>query len=358
MSGNSKVHPDSILIVRLGAMGDVLHAMPAVAGLRNAHPGARIGWVIEQRWAELLVAQSDGSAAMTGNRPLLDTLHTVDTRKWRKHLLQGATWREMRRATAIMRTQKYEAAIDFQGAIKSAILARTSGAGAIFGFSQPRESAAKLWYSRQVEATTSHVIEQNMQLASAMAGPSIAAQRVELPVSAQAEAWCEAYLRKQGVSRFAILNPGSGWGAKCWPGVRYADVARRLQRVGVRSLVNYGPGEEALAKGVARASEGAAETVSCDLPQLIALTRRSSLFIGGDTGPMHLAAALAVPTVALFGPTDPARNGPFWEPSVVLRSERSVTSYKHVPQADPGLHSITSEAVVEASSRLLGVPIV
>jgi len=112
-----------------------------------------------------------------------------------------------------------------------------------------------------------------------------------------------------------------------------------------------------LAESVARASDGAAEIMSCQVAELIAVTRRASLFIGGDTGPMHLAAALKIPTVSLFGPTDPARNGPYWTPSVVLRSGESVTSYKHIAQADQGLHSITVDAVIAAASQVLGVPI-
>lgn len=357
MSGYSKPHPESILIVRLGAMGDVLHAMPAVAALRKAWPQARIGWVIERRWSELLVSQDEGAAAVSGAQPLINALHTVDTRAWRKRFLWPETWRDIRRSIGVVRAEKYEVGIDFQGAIKSALLARVSDAHEIFGFARPRESAAKLWYNSQVNATAVHVIDQNLQLASAVVRNRLAAEPVELPRSTEGESWCEQFLKRRGLVHFAILNPGSGWGAKSWPGERYAEVARRLQKAGIRSLINFGPGEEALAKSVAAVSEGSAEIVHCTLPQLIALTRRAALFIGGDTGPMHLAAALKVPTVALFGPTDPARNGPYWKPSVILRSEQSVTSYKHVAQADPGLHSIAVQSVVAAAAELLGVSI-
>lgn len=357
MSGNLQTHPESILVVRLGAMGDVLHAMPAVAALRKACPQTRIGWVIEQRWSELLVSQDEGAATMFGTRPLIDALHTVDTRAWRKKFFQPATWWDIRTSVGVIRSEKYAVAVDFQGAIKSALLARVSDATEIFGFAEPRESAAKLWYTGQINATAAHVIDQNLQLASAIVRQPLAAEDVDLPRSAQAEQWCEGFLRQHDVMHFVLLSPGSGWGAKCWPAERYVEVAKRLHRAGLRSLINYGPGEEALANSVASASTGAAEAVSCNLAQLIALTRRASLFVGSDTGPMHLAAALKVPTVALFGPTDPARNGPYWKPSVVMRSDQSVTSYRHVPEADPGLHSITADAVIAASAQLLGVPI-
>lgn len=357
MSANSQTHPGSILIVRLGAMGDVLHAMPAVAALRKAWPEARVGWAIEQRWSELLMSQEEGAAASADGRPLVDGLHTVDTRGWRRNLVSPATWRDVRSTVGAIRAAKYEFAIDFQGAIKSALLAKASGAAEIFGFSQPRERAAKLWYSSQVDAKSAHVIGQNLELASALVRHPLCAEAVELPKSAAAESWCDDFLRQHGSAHFALLNPGSGWGAKCWPAERYAAVARRLRKVGLRSFINYGPGELALAQAVAAESDGTAGTVSCTLAQLISLTRRAALFIGGDTGPLHLAGALRVPSVALFGPTDPARNGPYWKPSIVLRNELSVTSYSHVSQPDPGLQSISAEAVVAAASQLLGVPI-
>src|SRR6185369_789497 len=141
------------------------------------------------------------------------------------------------------------------------------------------------------------------------------------------------------------------------PAERYAEVARRLREMGLQSVINFGPNERELADTVASLSDGAARPVSCSIVELVALTRRASLFIGGDTGPLHLAAALKIPCVALFGPTDPARNGPYGTPSVILRSQKSVTSYSHVAEADPGLQSITVDEVVAAASQLLGVPI-
>lgn len=356
MSGTSSTHPESILIVRLGAMGDVLHAMPAVAALRKACPEARIGWAIEHRWSELLVSQG-ASEARAGDRPLVDAVHRVDTRAWRKNLLSVRTWREIGRAAGVVRAEKYRVAIDVQGAVKSSLVARLSGAAEVFGFAHPRESVAKLWYTSQVSATAAHVIDQNLQLASAVVRNPLAAETFDLPHSAESESWCEQFTKENNLNRFALLNPGSGWGAKCWPSQRYAEVAKRLHAVGMKSLINFGPGEEELARLVADASAGAALAVSCTLAQLIAVTRRAALFVGGDTGPMHLAAALKVPTIALFGPTDPARNGPYWQPSVVLRNEQSITSYKHVAQPDPGLNAIDVEAVLNAATQLLGVPI-
>ena len=155
------------------------------------------------------------------------------------------------------------------------------------------------------------------------------------------------------MTRFAILNPGAGWGAKQWPVERYGRVAKELAGDGICSVVNYGPGEDELATAVVNASNGAARKISCSIADLIALTRRASLLIGGDTGPMHLASALKIPVVAIFGPTNPARNGPFGTRSIVLRSASSLTDHSRRDEPEQGLLEITPEEVVSAARNLL-----
>jgi len=150
-----------------------------------------------------------------------------------------------------------------------------------------------------------------------------------------------------------IVTPGAGWGAKEWPAERYGKVSRELANEGANVLVNYGPAEEQLARDVQESSGGAAQPITCSIAELIALTRRASLFIGGDTGPMHLAAALSVPVVAIFGPTDPARNGPHSEKSIVLRNSASPTSLSHTSEPDPGLLQIMPDEVLAAARKLL-----
>src|SRR5260370_9832528 len=156
-----------------------------------------------------------------------------------------------------------------------------------------------------------------------------------------------------GGNDFVMLSPGAGWGAKRWPAERYGQVARQLAEEGLCSLVNYGPGEEELAVAVEAASEGTARQISCSVSELIALTRRARLLIGGDTGPMHLAAALKVPVVAIFGPTNPARNGPVGTQSIVLRSASSVTDHTRHSKPEQGLLAITVGEVLAATRELL-----
>lgn len=353
---------ERLLIVRLGSMGDVIHALPAATLLRRAFPSATLGWMIEERWAELLCApQISRAGPRSAGRPLVDAVHVVNTLGWRSAPFSRRTWKQVAGAWREIRSAKYEVALDFQGAVRTALLARGTGAEACIGFERPREHAAGLFYTHTVEAEGRHVVEQNTALAAAVAGVSAEAPAVEFPVDPAAQHSCERRLRLHGVRQFAILNPGAGWEGKQWPPERYGEVARGLAGVGLRCLVNFGPGEESLARAAAAASAGAAEAVPSSLSELIAFTRRAQLFIGGDTGPMHLAAALGVPVVALFGPTSPARNGPFATRSMVLRStlsagtesaERAAARSRR-KRPDPGLLAITPQEVLAAARQLL-----
>lgn len=346
--------PARLLIVRLSAMGDILHTLPAATALRRAFPQTEIGWVVEERWAELLCAPHYArSGPRSRQRPLVDRLHFVNTKAWRKSLLSWQTIQQIAAALSDLRGVRYQVAIDFQGAARSALIARWSGVDIIYGQSEPRENVASMVYTRRVIALGEHVVQQGLSLAEEVAGRRLDLLDVDLPSDEAVEAKCEARLRDWGMADFVLLNPGAGWGAKQWPAERYGEVARGLARQGMCSLINFGPGEEALAQAAVAASDGAARPVSCSISELIALTRRARLFIGGDTGPMHLAAAARVPVVAIFGPTDPARNGPFGTRSVVLRSPSSDTSHARRAEPDPGLLQITPDEVLFAAQKLL-----
>jgi heptosyltransferase I len=347
-----------LLIVRLSAMGDVIHTLPAVHALREAFPAAHIGWLIEERWAELLGAPgSPRRGPRSALRPLVDEVHTVDLKAWGKSPFSILTLQRAATVWNDVRDAGYDAAIDLQGAMRSALLARLSGARVVCGAAEPRESPASLWYTRKVLAHGRHVVEQNLSVARALAehpgetlSPDISR---DFPHDPRAEARIEQRLAEYGIGDFAILNPGAGWGAKRWPAERYGEVARALADRGVRSILNYGPGEEELVRAAEAASAGAARATSCTVTELIALTRRARMFIGGDTGPLHLAAALRVPVVGIYGPTDPARNGPYGARSIVLRSTESVTSHARRAAADEGLLGIGSDAVAAAANKLL-----
>ena len=356
--------PARLLIVRLGAMGDILHALPAVALLRSAAPEARIGWVVERRWSELLCAPGcSPSGERSEGRPMIDELHRVDTRGWRRRPFRSEVRREFFAAVGSRLSRRYDAALAFQAAIKSAQMARLSPDGRVVGFRHPREALARWLYHESIESSAAHVIGQNRELARSWlrregcnaASPELPSGAALLPRDEAAEESIAALLDSRGLGRmpFAILNPGAGWGAKQWPAERYGELALRLGARGMPSVVNYGPGEEKLAGKVAAGSQGGATALCPSLSQLIALTRRARLFVGGDTGPLHLAALIGVPTVALFGPTDPARNGPYWPSRRVLRDAASILSYRHERSADPGLARLGVAQVLEAIYSLL-----
>lgn len=334
-------------------MGDVIHTLYAVSALRAALPELRIGWVVEERWAELLCAKSEQrSGIRTPGRPLIDSLHVVNTKAWRRAPLSSANREQIKNALSMVRAQTYEVAADFQGAIKSAMMARFAGTKSVIGMTHPREAPARLFYHRHLETRGTHVIEQYRSLAGAITGQSLPAAAIEFPRDEQAETTLGEKLANIG-EEIVILNPGAGWAAKQWPAERYGEVSQMLAKDGLWPLINFGPSEEKLARTAETASAGLASTISCSISELIALTRRARLFIGGDTGPMHLAAALRVPVVAIFGPTDPARNGPYGARSVVLRHGVSRSSLSHTSTPDPGLAKITTNDVIAAARQLL-----
>jgi heptosyltransferase-1 len=343
---------DRLLIVRLSSMGDIIHALPAATALRHAFPSAILGWVVEERWAELLCTLPTArSGRRSPQRPLVDKLHLVNTRLWRRSPRSFQSVQQMASVLSDVRSSHYEIAVDFQGAVRSAIVARVSGATTIYGAAQPRENAASMWYTRQVLPGGTHVVEQNLALAEALAGRKLQPLPVQFPFDPDAEARAES--RRREIGSYAILNPGAGWGAKQWPAGRYGEVAKRLRQHGVTSFLNFGPGEEALARTAQEASGATAQLLTCSLTELISITRRARLFIGGDTGPMHLAAALQVPVVAIFGPTDPARTGPYGTQSIVLRHPESPTTHARKAQPHHTLLQITSDYVMAAARQLL-----
>ncbi len=364
-SGATSPRFESLLVVRLSAMGDIIHTLPAVAALREAFPHATLGWLIEERWAELLCTlRYPRSGRRSRERPLVDRVHTVNLSEWRHNLFSFNTWQQITAGLSELHGVRYDAAIDFQGAVRSALLAKWSGASTIFGDAQPRENAASMFYTRQVEPDGRHVVEQALDLARAVIGAHATGNTSEQPTSVAGNApnadfpWdpdAETKISRltADLPKFALLNPGAGWGAKQWPAERYGTIAKELAQDGLRSLVNFGPGEEALATAVETASEGASRKISCTIAELISLMRRARLLIAGDTGPMHLAAALQVPVVAIFGPTNPMRNGPFETRSVVLRSASSLTDHSRHPEPEQGLLEITAAEVAAAARKLL-----
>lgn len=343
-----------LLVVRLGAMGDILHALPAVTALRIAHPAWTIEWVVEPSWRALLAAQQSVGRDTGSHRPtqpLVDRVHIASSKRWRKTPFSGRTCREINGLRRALKDERYDAVLDLQGALRSAVIARMASSRRFIGESHPREGIARWLFSERIDTHTAHVIEQDIELASAVAGDTLAPVQPWLPADPEAETWASEQLESGEPT--VLINPGAGWGAKRWPAERYAEVARALLNQGIRVLVNAGPGELALADSIIKKTGGGASLLLCSVEQLIAITRRISLAIAGDTGPLHLACALGCPVVGIYGPTDPSRNGPYGTRFKVLRSPDSRRDHSRRDAPEAGLLTITPEDVLQAAEELL-----
>jgi heptosyltransferase-1 len=295
-----------ILFVKLGSIGDVVHTLPALAAVRRAVPGAEISWAVERGAAEIL-----------RDNHFLKTLIEMDTRGLRRWPMSGETLAATRRQLRRLRASPFDLALDFQGLIKSAFVARLSGARRRVGFARAslREPASRFLLTELVEVPAhTHVIRKNLALAAGALGLELPtdADSFEFPIAVSPEHEREAEDVVQQIGqRFIILNPGGGWPTKLWDAGRFGALADAVwDEFGMRSVVTYGPGESELAERVAAASRsGAAFAASPSLKGFLALARRAAVYVGGDTGPTHLAVAAGTPVVGLFGPTEWWRNG-------------------------------------------------
>src|SRR5258706_1970712 len=304
-----------IMVVRLGAMGDVIHALPAVASLKHSLPGSHLTWLVEAQWAPLLE-----------RNPYVDRIAILERRN------PGAWMRNWRK----LRKERFDFAVDFQGLVKSALAASMSRPERIFGFhqSQVRERPAALFYSNRTVARAAHVVDRNLELAADAGAVSIL-RTFPLPDGAP-----EGELPN---TPFVLASPLAGWRAKQWPLAFYSRLATRLERELELTLVLNGPPEAG-----EFASIPTAVPHHSSVAGLIYATRRAAAVLGVDSGPMHLAAALGKPGVAVYGPTDPTRNGPYGETIEVLRSLSARTSYKRLSTIDASMREIDPDRVFEA----------
>jgi len=304
------------LVIRLSSIGDIVHALPAVAALGQSYPRAEIHWVIENRYAPLL----------EGN-PSVHRVIPLDTLSWRGNLPPAAMVEETVKTFVEMRRVAYEAAVDFQGLWKSAIIALLSGAKARVGLAEYwlREPSAAVFYTERVSAAgRQHVIEENLALVEYL-GARASLWQFPLPHTAEAEQYVEGQLARLGARDFIIINPGGGWKAKRWAPQNYAQLLRHLEsRFTDQILLTGSPQENESISGILDSvGTKRASYFPSSVVQFMALARRAKLLLGGDTGPLHLAAAVGTPVVAIYGPTDPTRNGPF--------NKADITLYNHGP---------------------------
>ena len=337
------------LIVRLGALGDVVHAIPVAAALRHAFPASRIDWLVSAK-----------------HREILDLVPVIDRRLVINDRTDASGGASFVAAIRELRRTHYDVAIDLQGLIKSALLARTSGAARVVGFSSryARECPARLFYTDAHNPgrgglydprETRHIVEINLGVIETLGVTTV---RAEFPIE-QVDSTVARWAGEQTAGRYALLNPGAAWPNKRWPPERFADVAAALRdRHALMSVVIWGPGEEARARAVVETARGAAVlSPQTTIADLVALARGAAVMVSGDTGPTHIAAALGTPIVGIYGPTRPSRNGPM-SPADVTVSRDAICQCHHLRScrlARMCLLDIEAAEVLAAVERRLAV---
>ena len=348
------------LVVRLGSLGDIVHTFPAVSALRESFPQAEIIWLTQERWKPLVASSG-----------LASKIWVTDTRKFP---VLVKTIREIR-------AQQFTTAIDYQGLWKSASLPFLAGVPRRIGFSSEsiREAGVPLLYTDSVHAISTHVADQNGEL-SKLAGTRDPVAPFALQLSPMADDALFKFLCSRNVDRYLVLSPGGGWRSKCWPAERFGALCQLItDSLDCKCIVNHGPGEEDLGTQVRAASGEAGPLLfNGEFAPLMSLLRNALCMVGGDTGPLHLAAALGTPVIAMFGPTDPARNGPYHvaEPAsenigtlpganasltekaksnipydIVFRAPNVVTTHSRSEVTHPSMLEIQVDAVFDAVRR-------
>lgn len=330
------------LIVRLSSIGDVVHTLPALAALR-AHAW-EVGWVVEPAARPLL----EGQALLSQLAPAPGA--------------RAAAFGSVPPVLRALRAARYDVALDFQGLWKSALWARLAGAPRVVGYARPwrREPLSSLFIWEPVEPPPDlpHVIDKNLALLRSLGIDAAGLREFPLPCWDKQALAIQTDLADLGLSDFVVLNPGGGWASKLWPGERFGAVARGLRARGLKALVTWGPGEEWRAERVVETSDGAAQKCfATTLVEYVELARRARLVVAADTGPLHLACAVGTPVVGIYGPTDPARNGPFSPNDVtVRRAPLCCPCHRRRCETHEGvMEAITPQEVLLAIDRRLGI---
>ena len=342
MSGSDRTaESPRFLIIRLGSLGDVIHGIPAAAALRRQFPHGRIDWLVDRKYV-----------------PLLDLVEGLD-RKIPfdpRDLTRGAgAWS----AVSDLRGTHYDAALDFQGLLKSAALSRLVGARQTVGFARVhlREPMAALFYTTTADpGAAPHVIHKALGL---LAPLGVVDRTVRFPLAISHTAVSASLHDRFGPRGYSLINPGAAWPNKRWPPARFGSLAAAIDREhGLRSIVLWGPGEEPLAESVAMASNGAAEPApATTIPDIVAVAKGARLMVSGDTGPLHIGGAVGTPLVALFGPTYPERNGP-WAPHDIVLSRVTTCGCLYQRQCSRNtrcIDDITVDEVAQAVRQRLSV---
>jgi heptosyltransferase I len=334
----------NILIVKLSAIGDVIHALPVAAALKQSNPDCRITWLVEKPAYDLLT-----------NNPNIDEIIIFDKPKFKSisGLLKNGP-----ELSTLLKSQKFDLAIDLQGLFKSAALTYLCGAPVRVGYCDMRELSWLVSKPICGAQKNEHVIERYLDVVREL-GCQVIQPVWNIAASEEEKENVEDILACEGIlkdTNFIVLAPGTNWASKCWAPEKYAEVAEALhKKYDIVSVIIGGPKDRELAQIIKEKCDCAIDLCGkTTLKQLSYVMQKSALFLGGDTGPMHLAVSMNTPVIALFGPTDPKRNGPYGQKNTVIQSGSECSPcFKRQCTPLKCMEAITVEEVLQAGKKYL-----
>lgn len=343
-----------VLIVKMSAMGDILHALSVIPFLQEIHPDIEIDWVVEEAFAGLLTYH-----------PAISQLQVIRLKSWKKSLFAAETWREIRAFVVRLRSRRYDLVLDIQGNIKSGMVAWLSGCPVRVGFDRrvTQEGLNTLFNNHQMPVLPEdrHVTDQYLRLVSGWFGRELPQTPLETDIVAAPEdqLWAESLLQQMPQGRLVLLQMGTTWQTKFWYEEGWVTLGKCLQQTYPDSVLLFVWGtdvERTAAQQVAQAIGGRVQVLDrVPLVRLSALIKRVALVIGGDTGVVHLAAAVGTPTVSYYRSSDGLRSGPRGGRHVVVQAPLSCTCcFKTSCDRDQECReSITPQMLMVAVAKVL-----
>jgi heptosyltransferase-1 len=329
--------PRKILVIKPSSLGDVVHSLPFLYALHDSFPFAKIDWVIAR-----------GIEGILQGNPMIRKLWIIDKDSWKKIGRLRWTLSEMGQLVKGLKNEKYDIVIDLQGLMRSGMIAKATGSPVRIGFSEAREGSA-LFYTHKIRGGRDiHAVDRYLKIANAM-GCVVDEVRSPMPLIKESD---PVKCLKKDYGDYAVIVPGARWETKKWPAERFANVAAMLS---VKSIVVGSKADAEISRVIEEKSGGKALSMAgrTDIRELICLIRGAKFVITNDSGPMHIAAACGIPVIAIFGPTNPVRTGPYGQRNIIISPSLDCSPcYKRKCKESKCMQEITPEKVIEAVKKI------
>ncbi|MDH3974404.1 MAG: glycosyltransferase family 9 protein [Deltaproteobacteria bacterium] len=336
-----------ILIVKLGAVGDVAHTLPALHSLRKSFPEAFIAWVVEKKALQVI-----------RDNPYIDEVILFERKELERTFRKDGLFAAIRFLASFgkkLKSYHFDIAIDFQTLFKSGLITWLSGAKKRVGFDKWRE-LNKLFTNSRLKSNKRHTIDKYLDLVVSVGG-SADSTPVKIYYAKEDADYVDRFIRDEGLEskKWIAINPGASWTSKLWGAQRYAILCDLLNEASVPHVIVWGPGEEKIVEEIQeKAGNELLIAPPTSIKQLACLLERSSLYVGGDTGPMHMAVAMGTPVAGIFGPSDPERNGPYGEGQKVLQADLDcIKCWKRSCPTVECMEKVTPQSVIDAIKEIL-----